>query len=85
MSRSLDLHVALLGILKEWRGLHSLRYDAPPDRIGECLADCEAKLVVMIAVTHGKLDRALPAPAETCLAFSPASRTSRRWTCGRTA
>lgn len=73
MSRSLDLHVALLGILKSGAAYIPFDMDAPPDRIGECLADCEAKLVVIDAVTHGKLDRALPAPAETCLALLAAS------------
>ncbi|WP_127089976.1 Pls/PosA family non-ribosomal peptide synthetase [Aquabacter cavernae] len=67
MSRSLDLHVALLGILKCGAAYIPFDMDAPPDRIGECLGDCEAKLVIIDAVTKAKLDRALPAPAEACL------------------
>ncbi|MEW6121680.1 MAG: Pls/PosA family non-ribosomal peptide synthetase [Pseudomonadota bacterium] len=67
MSRSLDLHVALLGILKCGAAYIPFDMDAPPDRIGECLEDCEAKLLIIDAVTQGKLDRTLPAPAEPCL------------------
>lgn len=67
MARSLDLHVGLLGILKSGAAYIPFDVDAPPERIGECLSDCEAKIIVIDAVTAGKLDRALPAIARDCL------------------
>ncbi|MGO4677548.1 Pls/PosA family non-ribosomal peptide synthetase [Bosea sp. 2YAB26] len=66
MSRSLDLHVALLGILKAGAAYIPFDADAPPERIGECLADCEARVIVVDDATSGKLDRELPAEAVRC-------------------
>jgi non-ribosomal peptide synthetase component F len=66
MSRSLDLHVALLGILKAGAAYIPFDADAPPERIGECLADCEARLLIIDDVTRAKLDRDLAAPAASC-------------------
>lgn len=67
MSRSLDLHVGLLGILKSGAAYIPFDVDAPAERIGECLSDCAAKVIVIDAVTAGKLDRELPATARDCL------------------
>ncbi|MEP9380619.1 Pls/PosA family non-ribosomal peptide synthetase [Aquabacter sp. CN5-332] len=67
MSRSLDLHVGLLGILKSGAAYIPFDVDAPPERIGECLSDCEAQVIVVDAVTAAKLDRQLPATAISCL------------------
>lgn len=67
MTRSLDLHVALLGILKSGAAYIPFDADAPPERIGECLADCEAHLVIIDTITGAKLDRPLPATAISCL------------------
>ena len=66
MARSLDLHVALLGILKSGAAYIPFDADAPPERIGECLGDCEAKLIVIDDATGAKLDRELPAVAARC-------------------
>ncbi|EHL96409.1 hypothetical protein HMPREF9946_04877 [Acetobacteraceae bacterium AT-5844] len=57
---SLDLHVVLLGILKSGAVYIPFDADAPPERIGECLTDCEARLVIIDAITSEKLDRPLP-------------------------
>ncbi|WP_247658170.1 Pls/PosA family non-ribosomal peptide synthetase [Aquabacter sp. L1I39] len=73
MSRSLDLHVALLGILKSGAAYIPFDMDAPPDRIAECLEDCAARIVIIDAVTAGKLNRdlpAAPAPLQDLLAES---------------
>lgn len=64
MTRSLDLHVALLGILKSGAAYIPFDADAPPDRIAECLEDCAAKIVIVDGVTAGKLSGALPAQVE---------------------
>ena len=66
MSRSLDLHVALLGILKAGAAYIPFDADAPPERIGECLADCAAKIIVIDDATRARLDRDLPAEAVGC-------------------
>ena len=39
MSRSLDLHVGLLGILKSGAAYIPFDVDAPAERIGECLSE----------------------------------------------
>ncbi|GJE27911.1 Pls/PosA family non-ribosomal peptide synthetase [Methylobacterium organophilum] len=67
MTRSLDLHVALLGILKSGAAYIPFDADAPPDRIGECLTDCAADLLIVDSVTAAKLERA---PAATPLPFA---------------
>ncbi|WP_245239746.1 Pls/PosA family non-ribosomal peptide synthetase [Methylobacterium variabile] len=59
MTRSLDLHVALLGILKSGAAYIPFDADAPPERIGECLDDCGSDLVLIDAVTSLRLDPAL--------------------------
>lgn len=63
MTRSLDLHVALLGILKCGAAYIPFDAEAPPERIGECLADCASDLVVTDAVTAARLDAALAGKA----------------------
>ncbi|KMO40235.1 peptide synthetase [Methylobacterium tarhaniae] len=59
MTRSLDLHVALLGILKSGAAYIPFDAEAPPERVGECLDDCASDLVVTDAVTASRLDAAL--------------------------
>ena len=44
--RSLDLHVALLGILKSGAAYLPFDADAPSERVASCLADCGARLLV---------------------------------------
>jgi non-ribosomal peptide synthetase-like protein len=66
MARSLDLHVALLGIVKAGAAYIPFDADAPPERIGECLADCAAKIIIIDEVTGAKLDRQLPAAPVLC-------------------
>ena len=61
MQRSADLHVALLGILKSGAAYLPFDADAPVDRIADCLADCQAKAIVVDAV-NGAKPGDLPAP-----------------------
>ncbi|RAU22267.1 peptide synthetase [Paramagnetospirillum kuznetsovii] len=61
MSRSLDLHVALLGILRAGAAYIPFDTDAPADRVAECLDDCAAAAVIVDAVTAGGVVRPLPA------------------------
>ena len=44
--RSLDLHVALLGILKAGAAYIPFDADAPSERVAACLADCGARLLL---------------------------------------
>ncbi len=46
LKRSLDLHVALIGILKAGAAYIPFDAEAPADRVASCLADCGAKLLV---------------------------------------
>ena len=46
MRRGLDLHVAILGILKARAAYVPFDADAPVDRVAKCLADCGAWLLV---------------------------------------
>ncbi|HIJ62218.1 MAG TPA: amino acid adenylation domain-containing protein [Rhodospirillaceae bacterium] len=49
MERSLDLHVALLAILKTGAAYLPFDADAPAARIADCLADCRAKALIVDA------------------------------------
>src|SRR5688572_11986270 len=56
--RSLDLHVALLGILKVGAAYIPFDADAPAERVAACLADCGAAFIVShqaLAAETGKL------------------------------
>ena len=46
LKRSLDLHVALLGILKAGAAYIPFDAEAPADRVASCLADCGARLLL---------------------------------------
>jgi len=46
-TRSLDLHVALLGILGAGAAYIPFDADAPPERVAQCLADCRARAVLL--------------------------------------
>jgi non-ribosomal peptide synthetase-like protein len=46
LKRSLELHVALLGILKAGAAYIPFDAEAPADRVAGCLADCGARLLV---------------------------------------
>ena len=61
MSRSLDLHVALLGILRAGAAYIPFDTDAPADRVAECLSDCSAAAIIVDAVTAGGVEHPLPA------------------------
>lgn len=56
LRRSLDVHVAMLGILKAGAAFIPFDAEAPAARVGRCLADCGARLLV----THHALG---PAPS----------------------
>ncbi|OAN50441.1 peptide synthetase [Paramagnetospirillum marisnigri] len=60
MSRSLDLHVALLAILRTGAAYIPFDTDAPAERVAECLDDCQARAVVVDAVTAGGIKAPLP-------------------------
>ncbi|WP_155804576.1 AMP-binding protein, partial [Magnetospirillum fulvum] len=62
MSRSIDLHAALLGILRSGAAYIPFDADAPSDRIAECLADCRAAAILVDADTAGRIAQPLPAP-----------------------
>ncbi len=61
MTRSLDLHVGLLGILKSGAAYIPFDADAPADRIAECLEDCAAPAIITDATTGPKAGTRLPA------------------------
>ena len=61
MSRSLDLHVALLGILRAGAAYIPFDTDAPSERVAECLSDCSAAAIIVDAVTAGGVENSLPA------------------------
>ncbi|MCW2236979.1 Pls/PosA family non-ribosomal peptide synthetase [Azospirillum canadense] len=54
MTRSLDLHVALLGILKAGAAYIPFDADAPADRVAISLADCAAPAILVDLVTGSK-------------------------------
>ena len=54
MTRSLDLHVALLGILKAGAAYLPFDADAPADRVAVSLADCAAPAILVDLVTGSK-------------------------------
>jgi non-ribosomal peptide synthetase-like protein len=64
MSRSLDLHVALLGILKAGAAYIPFDTDAPAERVAECLDDCAARAIILDGVTQ---------PRSACLPAAPLS------------
>ena len=47
MARGLDLHVALLGILRAGAAYIPFDADAPPDRVAVCMADCGAAAILI--------------------------------------
>jgi len=61
MQRSLDLHVALLGILKAGAAYIPFDADAPVDRIADCLDDCSAAALILDGV-NGSKPGDFPAP-----------------------
>ncbi|BAE50164.1 Acyl-CoA synthetase (AMP-forming)/AMP-acid ligase II [Paramagnetospirillum magneticum AMB-1] len=61
MSRSLDLHVALLGILAAGAAYIPFDTEAPAERVAECLDDCAAKALIVDAFTMGAITGAMPA------------------------
>jgi len=63
MSRSLDLHAALLGILGSGAAYIPFDAEAPSGRVAECLADCGAAAILVDADTQGRIEA--PLPAET--------------------
>ncbi|WP_448188502.1 Pls/PosA family non-ribosomal peptide synthetase [Azospirillum sp. sgz301742] len=54
MARSLDLHVALLGILKAGAAYLPFDADAPADRVAVSLADCAAAAILVDVATGSK-------------------------------
>lgn len=61
MSRSLDLHVALLGILASGAAYIPFDTEAPAERVAECLGDCGAKGLIVDAFTMGAITGDMPA------------------------
>jgi non-ribosomal peptide synthetase-like protein len=66
MARSLDLHVALLGILKSGAAYLPFDFDAPAERVAACLADCQAAALIVDSATEAKAG----APAAPVLRFA---------------
>lgn len=54
MARSLDLHVALLGILKSGAAYLPFDFDAPAERVAACLVDCQAAALIVDSATEAK-------------------------------
>ncbi len=54
MARSLDLHAALLGILKAGAAYLPFDFDVPAERVAACLKDCSAAAVIVDALTAAK-------------------------------
>lgn len=63
MTRSLDLHAALLGILQSGAAYIPFDAEAPSGRVAECLEDCAAAAILVDADTQGRIEA--PLPAET--------------------
>ncbi|MDA8230415.1 MAG: amino acid adenylation domain-containing protein [Magnetospirillum sp.] len=61
LDRSIDLHVALLGILKAGAAYIPFDADTPVDRVAACLADCSAAAVLVDRTTAARAGT-LPAP-----------------------
>ncbi len=61
MARSLDLHVALLGILKAGAAYLPLDFDVPAERVADCLEDCAAAALIVDEMTAAKAGKQ-PAP-----------------------
>lgn len=62
LSRSLELHVALLGILKAGAAYIPFDFDAPSERVAACLDDCAARAILVDASTLTRAED-VPAPA----------------------
>jgi len=56
MSRSADLHAALLGILKAGAAYIPFDFDAPPERVAACMADCQARAIIVDGATVARAD-----------------------------
>ncbi len=56
MSRSADLHAALLGILKSGAAYIPFDFDAPPERVAACMADCQARAIIVDGATVARAD-----------------------------
>ena len=65
-TRSVDLHVALLGILGAGAAYLPFDAEAPPERVATCLADCRSRLTLVDAATRQRAGTTrLPSPALT--------------------
>ncbi|HLO75275.1 MAG TPA: AMP-binding protein, partial [Magnetospirillum sp.] len=56
LSRSADLHVALLGILKSGAAYIPFDFDAPTDRVAACMADCAGRAIIVDGATVSRAD-----------------------------
>ena len=56
LGRSAELHVALLGILKSGAAYIPFDFDAPPERVAACMADCAGRAIIVDGVTMGRAD-----------------------------
>ncbi|MGE5517489.1 MAG: Pls/PosA family non-ribosomal peptide synthetase [Bacteroidota bacterium] len=56
LSRSADLHVALLGILKAGAAYIPFDFDAPPERVAACMADCAGRAIIVDGATIARAD-----------------------------
>jgi non-ribosomal peptide synthetase-like protein len=56
LSRSAELHVALLGILKSGAAYIPFDFDAPPERVGACMADCSGRAIIVDGATVARAD-----------------------------
>lgn len=56
LSRSADLHVALLGILKSGAAYIPFDFDAPADRVAACMADCAGRAIIVDSATVSRAD-----------------------------
>ncbi|HTH16305.1 MAG TPA: AMP-binding protein, partial [Magnetospirillum sp.] len=56
LSRSAELHVALLGILKSGAAYIPFDFDAPPERVAACMADCAGAAIIVDGATVARAD-----------------------------
>ncbi|MGE5475052.1 MAG: Pls/PosA family non-ribosomal peptide synthetase [Bacteroidales bacterium] len=61
LGRSAELHVALLGILKAGAAYIPFDFDAPPERVAACMADCAGRAIIVDGATVARAE-ALGAP-----------------------